>query len=91
MLKGARKTNRQEWKVFLESVLLELRSQDVPRALREARKALVVHRAPEGYGRPHPGGSRECGSAACGSDGGGMGAARLVGGALEPQPAPCRC
>jgi len=44
LLKGARRTNRQEWKVFLESVLLELRSQDVPRALREARKALKVHR-----------------------------------------------
>ena len=44
LLKGARRTNRQEWKVFLESVLLELRSQNVPRALREARKALKVHR-----------------------------------------------
>lgn len=44
LLKVARKTNRQEWKVFLESVLLELRAQDVPRALREARKALQVHR-----------------------------------------------
>ena len=44
LLKSARRTNRQEWKVFLESVLLELRSQDVPRALQEARKALKVHR-----------------------------------------------
>jgi len=44
LLKDARKTNRQEWKVFLESVLLELRSQDVARALRKARKALRVHR-----------------------------------------------
>jgi len=44
LLKGARKTNKQEWKVFLESVLLELRSQNINRALREARKALDVHR-----------------------------------------------
>ena len=44
LLKGARKTNKQEWKVFLESVLLELRSQSIDRALREARKALDVHR-----------------------------------------------
>lgn len=44
LLKGARRTNRHEWKVFLESVLLELRSQDLSRALKEARKALRVHR-----------------------------------------------
>lgn len=44
LLKGARKTNKQEWKVFLESVLLELRNQSIGRALREARKALDVHR-----------------------------------------------
>jgi len=44
LLKGARKTNRQEWKVFLESVLLEVRSQCIDKALKEARKALDVHR-----------------------------------------------
>ena len=44
LLKGARKTNKQEWKVFLESVLLELRNQSIGRALRQARKALDVHR-----------------------------------------------
>jgi len=44
LLRGARKTNRQEWKVFLESVLLELRSQDMQRALKEAHQALKVHR-----------------------------------------------
>ena len=44
LLKGARRTNKQEWKVFLESVLLELRNQSIGRALREARKALDVHR-----------------------------------------------
>jgi la-related protein 1 len=44
LLKSARKTNRQEWKVYLESVLLELRCQRTSRALREARKALDVHR-----------------------------------------------
>jgi len=44
LLKGARKTNRQEWKVFLETVLLEVRSQCTHRALREARKALEIHR-----------------------------------------------
>jgi len=44
LLKSARKKTPQEWKVFLESVLLELRSQCVDRALKEARKALEVHR-----------------------------------------------
>ena len=44
LLKSARRTNRQEWKVYLESVLLELRCQCPERALREARKALKVHR-----------------------------------------------
>jgi len=44
LLKGARRTNRQEWKVFLETVLLELRSQCTQRALKEARKALEIHR-----------------------------------------------
>ena len=44
LLKRARRTNQQEWKVFLESVLLELRCQCTERALREARKALTVHR-----------------------------------------------
>ena len=44
LLKTARKTNRQEWKVFLESVQLELRCQSMGRALKEARKALEVHR-----------------------------------------------
>jgi len=44
LLRSARKTNRQEWKVYLESVLLELRCQQTGRALREARKALDVHR-----------------------------------------------
>ena len=44
LLRSARRTNTQEWKVFLESVLLELRNQSIGRALREARKALDVHR-----------------------------------------------
>jgi len=44
LLKGARRTNRQEWKVYLEAVLLELRCQRTQRALKEARKALDVHR-----------------------------------------------
>jgi len=44
LLKGARRTNGQEWKVFLEAVQLEVRCQALPRALREARKALDVHR-----------------------------------------------
>ena len=44
LLKTARRTNRQEWKVYLETVLLELRCQSTPRALKEARRALKVHR-----------------------------------------------
>ena len=44
LLKSARRTNKQEWKVFHESVLLESRCQCMSRALREARKALDIHR-----------------------------------------------
>jgi len=44
LLKTARKSSRTEWKVFLESVLLELRSECMDRALKEARRALEVHR-----------------------------------------------
>ena len=44
LLKSARRTNRQEWKVYLESVLLELRCQSTALALKEARRALQVHR-----------------------------------------------
>jgi tetratricopeptide (TPR) repeat protein/type II secretory pathway pseudopilin PulG len=44
LLKSARRTNRQEWKVYLESVLLEIRCQETGRALRVARRALDVHR-----------------------------------------------
>ena len=44
LLKSARRTNRQAWKVYLEAVLLELRCQRTQRALKEARKALDVHR-----------------------------------------------
>ena len=44
LLKFARHNNRQEWKVYLESVLLELRSRSTTRAHKEARRALRVHR-----------------------------------------------
>jgi len=44
LLRSARKSARSEWKVFLESVLLEMRSEATSRALREARRALEVHR-----------------------------------------------
>ena len=44
LLRAARHSSRSEWKVFLESLLLELRAESTDRALREARRALEVHR-----------------------------------------------
>ena len=42
--KTARRTNAQEWKVFLESVLVEVRAREPRNALREAKRALDKHR-----------------------------------------------
>jgi la-related protein 1 len=36
ILAKARKETKQEWRVFLESVLLEMRAGDIPAAIREA-------------------------------------------------------
>ena len=44
LLKTARRTNAQEWKVFLESVLVEVRAREPRNALREAKRALDKHR-----------------------------------------------
>jgi la-related protein 1 len=44
LLNRARRSSRSEWKVFLESLLLELRAECPDRALREAKRALEVHR-----------------------------------------------
>lgn len=44
LLRAARQSSRSEWKVFLESLLLEVRAECTDRALREARRALEVHR-----------------------------------------------
>jgi len=43
ILARARQETRTEWKVFLESVLLEIRAGDVDRALLAAEQALSVH------------------------------------------------
>lgn len=43
ILREAKRNARQEWKVFLESILLEMRFNDLPAALEEAKEALDVH------------------------------------------------
>lgn len=43
ILAKARKETKQEWRVFLESVLLEMRAGDVTAAVREAQEALAIH------------------------------------------------
>lgn len=42
-LKEAKEEARHEWKVFLEAILLEMRSGDHDRAIREAEEALRIH------------------------------------------------
>jgi len=43
ILKKAKKETRHEWKVFLESVLLEMRAHNLTGALEEVKEALEVH------------------------------------------------
>jgi la-related protein 1 len=43
-LKRAQKEAKHEWKVFLESILLETRAGDHERAIEEAENALEIHR-----------------------------------------------
>uniref|UniRef100_A0A6B2KYS8 Pre-mRNA-splicing factor Syf1/CRNKL1-like C-terminal HAT-repeats domain-containing protein n=1 Tax=Arcella intermedia TaxID=1963864 RepID=A0A6B2KYS8_9EUKA len=43
ILRKAKKETRHEWKVFLESVLLEMRANELDRALNEVSEALDVH------------------------------------------------
>jgi len=43
MLQRARRETRSEWKVFLESVLLEMRANDVVQGVLRAREALNLH------------------------------------------------
>lgn len=43
ILHHARKATAQDWKVFLESVMLELRAGNVQRAVQRAEEALEVH------------------------------------------------
>jgi len=43
ILRKAKKETRHEWKVFLESVLLEMRANKLDRALSEVNEALEVH------------------------------------------------
>jgi len=43
ILNKAKKYTKHEWKVFLESVLLEMRSNNMERAIQEAQKALLIH------------------------------------------------
>lgn len=44
ILKKARLEAKHEWKVFLESVLLEMRANNIEAAIQEAQEALEVHR-----------------------------------------------
>eukprot|EP01102_Stenamoeba_stenopodia_P016364 TRINITY_DN5718_c0_g3_i1.p1 TRINITY_DN5718_c0_g3~~TRINITY_DN5718_c0_g3_i1.p1 ORF type:complete len:1434 (-),score=333.17 TRINITY_DN5718_c0_g3_i1:126-4427(-) len=44
ILKKARIEAKHEWKVFLESVLLEMRANNIKAAIKEAQEALEVHR-----------------------------------------------
>uniref|UniRef100_A0A7S4M9K9 Uncharacterized protein n=1 Tax=Vannella robusta TaxID=1487602 RepID=A0A7S4M9K9_9EUKA len=43
ILTKAKKYTKHEWKVFLESVLLEMRANNLERAIEEAREALLIH------------------------------------------------
>jgi la-related protein 1 len=43
-LKRAQREAKHEWKVFLESILLEMRAGEHERAIEEAKKALKIHR-----------------------------------------------
>jgi len=43
ILNKAKKYTKHEWKVFLESVLLEMRANQLDRALEEAKQALEIH------------------------------------------------
>jgi la-related protein 1 len=43
VLNKAKKEMQSEWKIFLESVLLEIRAQNYSRALEEVKEALQVH------------------------------------------------
>lgn len=43
VLKQARKEAKHEWKVFLETILLEIRSNNVKGAIAEAKEALKIH------------------------------------------------
>lgn len=43
-LKRAQHEAKHEWKVFLESILLEMRAGEYERAIEEAKKALKIHR-----------------------------------------------
>eukprot|EP00339_Tiarina_fusa_P000679 CAMPEP_0116999280 /NCGR_PEP_ID=MMETSP0472-20121206/2044_1 /TAXON_ID=693140 ORGANISM="Tiarina fusus, Strain LIS" /NCGR_SAMPLE_ID=MMETSP0472 /ASSEMBLY_ACC=CAM_ASM_000603 /LENGTH=915 /DNA_ID=CAMNT_0004698659 /DNA_START=98 /DNA_END=2845 /DNA_ORIENTATION=- len=43
ILAKAKKYTKHEWKVFLESVLLEMRANNLDRAVEEAQQALLIH------------------------------------------------
>ena len=43
ILANAKKSTKHEWKVFLESILLEIRSNNLPNAITEAKEALKIH------------------------------------------------
>merc|ERR1712137_33961 len=43
ILAKAKKYTKHEWKVFLESVLLEMRANNLDRAIQEAEEALLIH------------------------------------------------
>jgi len=43
ILKKAQKETKHEWRVFLESVLLEIRAQNVDGAIEQAQEALRIH------------------------------------------------
>jgi len=43
ILAKARQETKREWKVFLESVLLEMRANDIPAAIQAATDALKIH------------------------------------------------
>jgi hypothetical protein len=42
VLDRAQRETKQEWKVFLEAVLLEIRSRRIPEAIEQAQNALKV-------------------------------------------------
>lgn len=43
ILRKARKETAHEWRVFLESVLVEIRANNIPEAIKQAEAALKIH------------------------------------------------